>query len=513
MKNTIDALRYGMETLNVSQKELFSLIESSKGYDGEEYDRWLANEIIKIAEKDGVGYSQLLAKWFNIIQSIIEEYSDTSIKECYDKKIREMISGTKVFTVGFSQESNYGESLDEVDWGTGLDLPYNLDFIDNLPDSIKDAIHNEESITVMVKFNPKSPFKKSCDLVSDAKLNTLSLKNNDSLMMYRMCTIVRALGDSYEGFNFLFITDTKFLYNEENQDIIKYFLSYFNYQGFTVNSKDLYKGSYTSEDYAIIKGVMRVGGEVQDGIVLRRSYEKDGELLYEKSGKRYSKGSDMLSALFKKYSDLCINSVPVIDRSFNRTGNTVKGCKDALGYLCKGEYDRSAILSSYPIENTDYIPIIEDNLNEVIAYFGVTRSMDSSGMFLGITEIIDGHPEYTNLVSNCVPIFFFDVNSKFCSLPKISSKTGKVTEFPNRLDIPNPSPIVSKLLDKSSVYFSYEAKELMNICKGVLEKTGYLDSKPFDDLRREYDDGETNRAYLNALSRCKEYIISLYRQM
>ena len=76
MKNTIDAIKYGLETLKVSPKELNSLIESSKGYDGDDYKRWLANEIIKIAEKDDVGYSQLLAKWFNLIQSIIEEYNN-----------------------------------------------------------------------------------------------------------------------------------------------------------------------------------------------------------------------------------------------------------------------------------------------------------------------------------------------------------------------------------------------------------------------------------------------------
>ena len=57
MKNTREAIRYGIETLGVTPEEFFSLIESSNGYSGDDYGRWLANEIIKIAEKDNVGYS------------------------------------------------------------------------------------------------------------------------------------------------------------------------------------------------------------------------------------------------------------------------------------------------------------------------------------------------------------------------------------------------------------------------------------------------------------------------
>ena len=73
MKHIKDIIRYGVETLHVTPEQLFSLIESSNGYDGEDYKRWLSNQIIRLAEKEGMGYSQLLVKKFSIIQSLIEE--------------------------------------------------------------------------------------------------------------------------------------------------------------------------------------------------------------------------------------------------------------------------------------------------------------------------------------------------------------------------------------------------------------------------------------------------------
>ena len=40
MKKCLSAVRYGLETLGVSSDKLFHLIETSRGYDGEDYDRW-----------------------------------------------------------------------------------------------------------------------------------------------------------------------------------------------------------------------------------------------------------------------------------------------------------------------------------------------------------------------------------------------------------------------------------------------------------------------------------------
>ena len=518
MRNTLDAIKYGLETLNITPKDMFSLIESSNGYEGDDYKRWLSNEIIKIAEKDGILYSQLLAKWFNIIQSIIEEYADESVKDSYKNKILSMIANSKNYTVGVPEEEGYGEPVDEIDWGSKVDLHCNLDFIDTLPEEMGEYIREDKGVTIFVRFNPKNAFKKNSDLVFDAKINGVSVKNQDALMMYRMCTIARALDDMCSNFKFVFMTDTKFLYDKENESVVNYFLSFFKYNGFVVNSKDLYSGSFTSEEYAICECTLRgIGDPIQGGFVLKEGVDVEGEITLSGKEKRYSSGSNMLDALYKKYpSDEYTDNIPMLNRSNKVVGKTV-GLRDALGYLCKGANDRSAILTSFPLEDTKYIAITEGNLKDIIAYYGVSQAMDNAGMFMGIDEIIDGHPEYSNLVSNCVSLFLFDINSKFCDLGTISGGSGKEYRLVNKLDV-SSSEIVKKLLDESAVYFSYETKELMEVCKGFLdyftENCGEdMTGKTFEEIRKEANNDNLNRVYLNNLSRCKDYVSSIYRLM
>lgn len=494
MKNTIDAIKYGLETLNVTTKEMFNLIESSKGYDGDDYKRWLANEIIKLAEKDDIGYSQLLAKWFNLVQSIIEEYSDDSIKKSFEDKIEEYISNDIVYSVGMSSEKDYGVKGDDIDWGSKVDLPFNYDFIEGLPDDLRDGLLENKGVTIFFKVNSKSTFKKSSDIVTDAKINGISIKNYESMMFYRMCTLMRALDELGTKFKFVFIADTKVLYDKENVDIIKYLLSFFNYEGFVVNSKDLYEGSYTSEEYAIVKCTLRgMYDEVQDGFLLRRAEEVDGKFTFVGREKRYSQGEDMFGSL----------------AAYKLGSDEEEDIKHSLGYLCKGIKDRTAYLSTLPVEGVKCVQITKRNLNKVVSYFGVSQAMVNSGISSDITDIIDGHPDFKVLVNNCIPLFLFDVNSKFCQVSDSRKNPYDLFE----------SNFVKNLLDRGSVYFSFESKEFVSVCKNILtcynlkhgeeSKVG----KSFNDMRVACENEDLNKAYFNSLSRCKEFISSLYKKM
>lgn len=490
MKNTIDAIKYGLETLNVTTKEMFNLIESSKGYDGDDYKRWLANEIIKLAEKDDIGYSQLLAKWFNLIQSIIEEYSDDSIKKSFEEKIEDYISNDVVYTVGMSSEKSYGVKGDDIDWGSKVDLPFNYDFIEGLPDDLKDGLLENKGVTIFLKVNSKSTFKKSSDIVTDAKINGISIKNYESMMFYRMCTLMRALDEQGTKFKFVFIADTKVLYDKENADIIKYLLSFFNYEGFVVNSKDLYEGSFTSEEYAIVKCSLRgMYDEIQDGFLLRRAEEVDGKFTLVGREKRYSQGGDMFNSL----------------AGYKLGSSEEKG----IGYLCKGIKDRTAYLSTLPVDGVNCVPITKKNLNKVVSYFGVSQAMVNSGVSGDITDIIDGHPDFKILVNNCIPLFLFDVNSEFCQ---------ESDSIKNPYDL-FESDFVKNLLDRGSVYFSFESKEFVSVCKNILTcynlKHGEENrvGKSFNDMRVVCENEDLNKAYFNSLSRCKEFISSLYKKM
>ena len=515
MQKTKEAIKYGLETMGVTPKEMFSLIESSNGYEGEDYNRWLTGQIIKIAEKDGVGYSQLLAKWFNIISSIMEESTDLSMKDYWKGRFSSMLHDSSVYTVGMGEENEFGVSLDDVDWFDGVDIPWNTMFVDEkLPPEVSEKLHNGERVAFLINTDAKLQMSKSSSLLQNAKASGVVCANAGALMLYRMCNMVSAL-DSVDNISVVVVSDTAFLLNKENHGVIKYFLSVFNYSddSFVVNSKDLYTSAFMSEDYAVLCCKSR-DGDIQDGVLLNK-YIGNGTYC---GTLRYCGGGNMLQKLEREAPSFNSDSVYMLSPDGRTlTGELGVGYDDSLeqdkllGYLCKSSRSRTAILTSAPVEGTKYIPIVVANLNDVIAYYGVTTALQNVGLPCDINELPTGHPEYTALVANCVPVFLFGVGSNFCEL---NGENG--VHIRNCMDIESSS-VVAHLLDKSSQYFGYEAKELMGVCKGFLdflaERGESMVGKTFAEVRAEADHTDLNNAYINALSRCLDYISTLYRKM
>lgn len=210
MRYTKDAIKYAIETLNITPKALLTLIESSKDYDGTDYSRWLAAQVIKIAEKDEVGYTLLMAKWFNIIQSLSEEYSDENIKPEWLDYIKKCLGDGLVCGIGLEHPEELGVlDLSDVDWYKGLDILWNPLFIENeLPHEVSSALLGGEKVTIFVKFNSKSNFGKSNELSHSAKNEGLVCKSAGALLFYRLCTMVQALEDKASNLKFVFMTNT-----------------------------------------------------------------------------------------------------------------------------------------------------------------------------------------------------------------------------------------------------------------------------------------------------------------
>lgn len=510
MKHTKDAIRYGIETLNITPKNLLSLIESSKDYDGDDYNRWLAAQIIKIAEKDNVGYTLLMAKWFNIIQSMSEEYSDDNIKEEWVQFIKSWLGTGLVGSLGIENTEEFGsQDLSDIDWYKGLDIKWNPDFVDgSLPEEYSDALKTNKPITLLVKFDSKSSFGESSDLSVSAKSAGISCKGAGALILYRMCSIVQALEDGVENFKFVFFTNTDFLYNKENEELLKYFLSFFNYKGYVLNSKELYKGSYTSEEYAICCCTPRkFDSPIQNGFVLPSGKSENGTISFSEESKRYSAGGDIVKSLEVKVCADDLVTVPTINKNMEVVGEILM--PKSLGYACALNTDRSFSLYTLPLDGSKILPIMRENLMSFIAYYGVTKSLQSLGMYSNIPDLITGHPEYLNILYNSLPIFLFDIDTKFCDIPRQSGDKVK-----NSFGIAT-SKLVDSLLDKGSVYFSFEAKELINICKGFIdffeERGEDMSCKTFDQIRKEADNASLNDMYIRSLANCKEYVASLYR--
>lgn len=502
MENTLKAVKYGISTLGITPKEMFSLIESSKDYTGEEYNRWLANEIIKVCEKDGVGYSNLLVKWFNIITSISDEYKSEDIVEIYNNFIKSKLVG-EVYTLGFDEDNEYGTSVDDIDWESNIDMPYNLDFIDNIDESISIVLKETKECTFFIHLKSKKGIKKNTDIFVDAKQNGVILTSIDSVYLYRLCSIVNALEDA-SNINVVLLGSADFFYSSSNVSLLNYFLMFFKYKGVVIQSPDLFENSFTNENFIFLFCSPRTSqDDIQNGIVLKTLKVKDDKLVLNSKVHRFSKGSNMLENLYKDYSDFP-DIVPLVDREGNPVGET-EGDKNAFGYGCKAFLDRNLILSDYPIENTKYFKITKDNLIDVIGYFGISTALVNAGGIFNVNDLITGHVEYKNFVYNCVPLFLYDVNSLF---------RGLNTEIEG-IALRKGSKLLEGLIESSSVYYSFESKELVGVVEDIKREYSEKISKDFgnktiNELREELNNPELSKKYFDNILRCQRFIMNLY---
>lgn len=514
MKNVKEAVKYGIETLGVTPEEMFALIESSRDYSGDDYKRWLANEIIKIAEREEVGFSQLLVKKFSIIQSLAED-ADTQIKPNWLEYLKSKLP-EPLYSVDFSY---LGNALEDIDWFNSLDYDeVNTFFTDeNLPEEIGDKLRNHEELTILSRLS-SDPSSKSSELFKSAKSRNIVCKNEGSLMLYRMCTLVDALNLD-KNFKFAFFTSTDFLYDSDNADIIKFFLTYFNYKGFVVKSTELFTDTFVSSNFAFVVCTPRgLEDKIQDGFILDEiCLEGDKEVSL--SNKRYSRSSKSLRSFILDKCKVFHNGSNNIFKGIDRVetkgvlsnavqeDSNVLGLSGALGYLNFDIANHCWLTSLPDLSAKTYYPIYRGNLNEVIVFYGVVKSLAEFGMPTDIHKIITGSSEYMKLLSNCLIIFLFDIHSNF------STYKG----FPNAFDIVS-SDLVGHLLEKSEVYFSFEAKELLDICKGFLDylkQEGIEDTTgmTFEEIRKSAKNSDLDEAYLIALKNLKDYVRALYKEV
>ena len=126
--------------------------------------------------------------------------------------------------------------------------------------------------------------------------------------------------------------------------------------------------------------------------------------------------------------------------------------------------------------------------------------MKYCGFSTEINELLSGSQDFDELYYNCLPLFLFNTESHFSGENNIFDVT--------------TSDFIKGELNSAEVHFSYEAKELMSVCKGFLDFCGAdAKNKTFEVIRLEADHDGLNSAYLLALSKLKEYICSMYRRM
>lgn len=506
MQKVRDAVRYGIETLSISPERMFSLLETSKDYDGDDYPRWLASQIIKTVEAHGVGYSQLLIKRFDIIRDLIEEVEDeSSMKESCISMISSMSkSSVTWFSVNMEE---LGTVIEDVDWFSKIDYSIGvLDFFDTLPEDVKDCVMEEKEFNLNLKLSTKKANKKS-DVYLDAKNRNITCKTEGALMLHRLCLLSDALSSLGISMNIMFISDVKFICDKENDEILRSFLEYFTYEGRVVNNRDFLVNSFVGGKKVICYCTSRsiVNGEIsciQDGFVLPYGDVSDSGHFHERITKRYSSSSELMKDyILNMYKPSDLEEVPSVNWSSSNKEKCL-GLKKAFGYLCFDRHD-DCELTLFPQTDKKCVPITNQNFRDVVVYYGVSSSLGYYGVSRLFTTIPNGHDKYEELFSNCLPLFLYDVGNKVKEnkdLPEIRNKFNPdASSFKN-------------VVEKSEVFFSFEAKRLYDLCYGYLSQLGdKCDGKSFEEVRKENQNDDFNSSYLEALVHLKDFVWSLFK--
>lgn len=504
MKNTKDAIKYGIETLKVSPDEMFSLIESSRDYEGDDYKRWLASQIIKIAEKDGVGYSQLLVKRFNIISDLLAN-EDAEI----NKTFFEYISRDADICHNFDEES-FGD--EGIDWYSGIDLDINNSgfLSENMPELYEKVLSGEGGKLCIVARLSRDNADKSSDLYVDAKSMGIVCKNEGMLFLYRMCR----LADILQGIDFSVrvLTDVNFLLDDDVQPLLNMLLDYFKCTGYNFRVTDVFDGILGGSNYALIECKPRtLEDKVQFWLELENVVFFDGEGIGTCSSSIYSKVDKSLLSYIRE------NSPKKNDGKVFEVSNTMmpieyQGDSDNFGFLTLSA-THGVVVTTIPtdeIGTDNCIEITTINLDSCIVYFALSYALKYFNINEDIKVPVTGDPRYYKLLHNCVPLFLYSTNSLFRSY----EVNGEVYETPFGLE----SEFVQILLEKGEMYRSFEAKELVEFCKGYsdyLSKDLSDDSISrlcFEDLRKVSDLEEFNSRYLMLIGNLCGYIKGLYKE-
>ena len=206
-----------------------------------------------------------------------------------------------------------------------------------------------------------------------------------------------------------------------------------------------------------------------------------------------------------KYRRFSRSSESVLDSLINGRSDD----SEVLGYLNISRNGMSdCSLTSVKDESAMHsIAINRGNFSDVVVFYSVAISMIGGGISSSIKKFVDGNPMFKVLFYNCLPLFLFGTSSRFKAVDGVE----------NKMDVLG-SPFIKKLLNEGEMYYSFEAKELLDVCKGFLsflsEREGGISSGlTFEEVRKEAEHDGLNSAYITALKNLEDNIRLLYRKV
>ena len=497
MKKTTQAIKYALEELHLTPDKLFQLIESAQGYTGDNYELWLANKIIEVADSEGMPFTELLVKKLKLLTSLRSD-TDEGVSQVVSDFINKVVGSYKE-TVDFS-----GLNLDFLNDNSDFDWFNGLSLVDGTLMELND------SNTAYVGFLDSAGAGKN-EVSLAGKSMGIPITSKGGAMMLRFLLMddqVEPTGNTY-----VFISDSAFY--KENPQISKEFFKRFSLvDAVYLNKSEAFQGSFAS-------GL--------DLITVWKTYSEEGYDYYETGGK-YSESELVIMESNDVILGRSLIKPEVFPNKYFYADDEILMSDILKEYLIDSEEDEQVAVinldleveevydlpksdlgayisingtqrvSDYPIAcSTDYLPINRSNLEEIITYYACSQAMEGTwGYGKGLGMVLNGLEGYESLVANCLPIFFFGWNSLFHSVEDQESNF-----------LPN-GDLAKELYEKYNSFMSFESKVLWTLgtdySKAMVDKDSNLEGLTFYQIRNELKDDSFEKVYKEKLELALKFV-------
>lgn len=473
MKKTVQSVKYVLDNLHLTPDELFQLIETSQGYTGDDYNRWLANQIILVAESEGIPFTELLVKKLKILAQLMSD-ADDGISELVDNFISENIDNVDtVYDFTGISYSRTTESVEEFDWFNGINL------IDGTLSE-----NNTDNSTYVGILDSKGIGKSEITLSAKSMGYSLSSKGAGMLLRFiLMDDLLEPINNTY-----VFISDSAFF--KENSEITEFFMQRFDLvKSVYLNKLDTMSSSFASGMNLItIWKSYSSRRESVDFISAESLVEGGKEKLF------YANKSDLAIDFLTSSGDSI--SISEIDYDLSSQGTRDVEESPLNAYL---SVNGTQSVADFPISGSSLVyPISKDNLEEIIVYFAASKSLEGTwGYGRGLGRVCNGLEGYQSLVANCLPIFLFSPNSLF-------SNSDVKSNFSYNSDL------VNDLHDMYSPFMTFEAKVLWDLVKSysdaMVNQVEGLDGFSFYQIRKGLNNEKFDSEYQKRYESAKNFV-------
>lgn len=201
------ALAYVIGATRLTPSELKVLVASSEGYDGDDYNRWLAAQFIEVCKEVGTPNTLLLSTWTPLLLEAmaVQEQGEVSplVQEWVESNIPDALL-PHLYGIGGLPG---GESLEYVDWYGPLDYFVDKAFQSGLPESLQTLLDDPTGRVIFSAELSREKVTEKSELSRDAKDNKINISNLGELLLYRMMNLENW---SNASLDFVFLTDANF---------------------------------------------------------------------------------------------------------------------------------------------------------------------------------------------------------------------------------------------------------------------------------------------------------------